>query len=447
MDKETQEDGAPRKRRRIAKWLLIAAACVVVLFAVLLLSVPFIVTHVPIPDLAFDMSEALADMPDGLVTNKKVTASVSIVRGVPDGFRVRAKGMLLDWPYSARAHVRFGFVRADGEAVLTLDGTDWKASANFGGTSSKDWRVNAAIRETRIAHDEPFLGDLLRRADPQVASNLVFSGAVSLDAECECTPRLPVPAWSVRGALKDVVASLAVGGKSVEVENLRVRFGAKGLADRTEIMPLFPKADSVTAAGIVLSNAFASVRSTERSYLVTEAGAQCCAGEIKLYSLFLDPERLSAGATIFVDGVDAGRVLAHVSGFNGEASGRLHGKLPFFLKDGKEFHFRDAYLFSTPGEKGRIMISDSRPITDTLKARGVPKDVRKNLAKALANLDYSALRVELSPGADGGESALTLLLDGSATEGDATVPVSLDVTFRGDIDKLINTGLNLSRRK
>ena len=94
MDKESQEEVAPRKRRRIAKWLLIAAACVVVFFAVLLLSVPYIVTHVPIPDLAFDMSEVLTDMPDGLVTNKKVTASVSIVRGVPDGFRVRVHSNL-----------------------------------------------------------------------------------------------------------------------------------------------------------------------------------------------------------------------------------------------------------------------------------------------------------------------------------------------------------------
>ena len=50
--------------------------------------------------------------------------------------------MLLDWPYSARAYIRFGFVRADGEAVLTLDGTDWKASGNFGGTSAKEWRFS-----------------------------------------------------------------------------------------------------------------------------------------------------------------------------------------------------------------------------------------------------------------------------------------------------------------
>ena len=446
MDKGSQESGAPRKRRRLAVRLLVATACVVLFFALLLLSVPFIVTHIPLPELVFDMSEALADVPASMVTNKNVTATVTITRGVPDGFRVRARGMLLDWPYSARAYIRFGFVRADGEAVLTLDGTDWKASGNFGGTSAKDWRFNASIRETEVSHDEVLLGDLLSRFAPQAASNLVFKGHFLLDAEGECTPQLPVPAWSVSGALKDVDASFAAGDKTIDVRNMRTRFGAKGLADRMEIAPLFPRADSVVAAGVVLSNAFASVRATERSYLVTEAGADCCGGELRLYSLFLDPERLSAGATIFVDGVDAGKVLSHVSGFNGEASGRLHGKLPFFLKGGKEILFKNAYLFSTPGETGKVMVSDARPILDNLEAGGLPKSERDNLARALANLDYSVLRVELGREEDSGLS-LALKLEGTASEGSKTVPVNLNVTFRGDLDKLINTGMDISRRQ
>jgi len=446
MVKESQETDAPRKRRRLAVRLLVAAACAVVFLAVLLLSVPFIVTHIPLPELVFDMSEALADVPASMVTNKNVTATVTITRDVPDGFRVRARGMLLDWHYSARAHIRFGFVRADGEAVLTLDGTDWRASGNFGGTSAKDWRFSASIRETEVSHDEVLLGDLLRRVAPQVASNLVFKGRFSLDADGECTPLLPVPAWSASGSLKDVDASFAAGDKTIDVHNMRMRFGAKGLADRMEIAPLFPRADSVAAAGVVLSNAFANVRATERSYLVTEAGADCCGGELRLYSLFLDPERLSAGAAIFVDGVDAGKVLSHVSGFNGEASGRLHGKLPFFLKDGKEIHFRNAYLFSTPGETGKVMVSDAGPILDNLEAGGLPKSERDNLARVLANLDYSVLRVELEREEDGGLS-LALKLEGTASEGSTTVPVNLNVTFRGDLDKLIKTGMDISRRQ
>ena len=331
--------------------------------------------------------------------------------------------------------------------MLSLDDTDWKMSANFGVASSTDWRFNASVHETGIAQDEALIGDLISRLCSPIASNLVFSGKFSLDAEGECTPQLPVPVWSAKGVVKDVDATYSSDGQDVEVGNLSLRFGLNGIADRKEISPMYPRADRVSVCGVVLSNVFASVRATERSYLVTEAGARCCGGELKLYSLFLDPEKLSAGATIFVDGVDAGQVLSHVSGFNGYASGRLHGKLPFFLKDGRKLHFRDAYLFSTPGEVGKVMISDAKPLLDNLSAAGVSSDDCDNLAKALANLDYRVLRIELRKEEDGEGFAVPLRLEGTSTHGNTTVPVDINVTFRGDLDKLVNTGMGLSRRK
>ena len=88
-----------------------------------------------------------------------------------------------------------------------------------------------------------------------------------------------------------------------------------------------------------------------------------------------------------------------------------------------------------------------RSILDNLGAAGVPKAELDNLEKALADLDYSMLRVQLSRGEEGADSALALLLEGTATSGGTTVPVNLNVTFHGDLDKLVNTGIDLSRRK
>ena len=209
---------------------------------------------------------------------------------------------------------------------------------------------------------------------------------------------------------------------------------------------MHPRADCIEAGGVVMTNVFASVRATDRSYLVTEAGAGCAGGDLRMYALFLDPEKLSAGATIYVDGVDAGKVLSHVSGFRGEATGRLHGKLPFFLRNGRELRFRDAYLFSTPGEKGKVRVADAGPILENLARGGVPEDTRDNLSRALANLDYTVLRIELRRGAGADDSSLALKLEGSAAQGRTTVPVNLDVTFRGDFDQLIDTGMKFSRR-
>ena len=58
----------------------------------------------------------------------------------------------------------------------------------------------------------------------------------------------------------------------------------------------------------------------------------------------------------------------------------------------------------------------------------------------------NAFKVELKRGKDGEDSSLGLKIEGSATRGNTTVPVNLDVTFHGDLDQLINTGMKLRRK-
>ena len=423
-------------------------AVIVLAFALaaLVLAVPLALLYAPLPKIDFDASPYLKGAASKLVDNKKVTAKLNVRHGDGAGLRIEATGRLLDWPFSAMARVKFGFIRADGDFKLALDKTEWKLDGRFAVRSATHWRFSVVVPEAKFSSDDDVVGHILSNLRLSSVSNIACSGAFSLSAHGECTPRRPVASWSARAELKGVDASLTAGESLFAADNLRVRFGATGLAGKTDIMPMFPRADTISAAGVVLSNVFASVRATERSYLVTEAGADSAGGELRLYSLFLDPNSLSAGATIYVDGVDAGAVLSHISGFRGEATGRLHGKLPFFLKDGRELRFRDAYLFSTPGETGNVRIADASPMLDNLALGGVPEDTRANLAKALRNLDYTVLRVVLRRDEDGGDSSLSLMLRGSATSGATTVPVNLDVTFRGDLDQLLDTGMKFTRR-
>ena len=435
---------------RKGKWarrLLAAAAALLLLLAAVALALPWIIPLVPLPQIDFDASPFLKGKAAGLVDSHRVTASLKVRRGEHGGFLVRADGRLLDWPFKATANIRFGFIHASGNVAAELCGTDLRLSADFEARSTKDWRFAAIVPETRLSSDDAVLGRIISRLDMPSVSKLTCSGMLSLSAEGECRPERPLPAWSASGAVKDVCATVDTGSQHLtKISNLRLRFGAKGLADRREISPMFPRADSVEIAGFTLTNVFASIRATDRAYLVTEAGAGCAGGELKLYALFLDPEKLSAGATIYVEDVDAGEVLARVKGFRGSATGRMHGKLPFHLKDGKELRLRNAYLFSTPGETGKVRLTDSTPILDNLALGGVNEDVRDNLAKALANLDYTVLRLQLRRGDNRDDASLALKLEGSATHGRTTVPVNIDVTFRGDLDQIINTGIKLKRR-
>ena len=440
------EEASEKKRGRWGRRLLIAAAVLLFACAALVLAIPIMILYLPLPTIKIDASKYLKGKSATLVNNHQVAAKITISRGDRGGFRVCAAGQMLDWPFSATANVRFGFIRAQGDVSAELSGTGLRLVANFDARSAKDWRFAALVPEARLSSDDAVLGRILSRLKLSAVSNVTCSGEMTLSAEGECTPKRPLPAWSLQGSAKDVDAEMCVGSTAVRVNNLRFRFGAKGLADRREISPMFPRADSIEAAGVVMTNVFASIRATDRAYLITEAGADCAGGELKLYALFLDPEKLSTGATIYVDGVDAGEVLKRIRGFNGEATGRLHGKLPFYLKDGKTLRFKDAYLFSTPGEPGKVRIADATPILDNLALGGVTEDARDNLSKALANLDYTVLKVQLRRGEGNGDSSLSLKLEGSATHGKTTVPVNINVTFRGDQDLLIDTGMKIKRR-
>lgn len=439
-------DTKGKKRGRLGRWLLVAAAVVVVAIAAIVAAAPLLLTYIPIPQLEFDLAPYLKGKAAELFDSKRATAAVEIRRDQPDGFRILARGKFLDWPYCATAHVGFGFVRAEGNLTLTLDETDWKAYATFGVRGRRDWNFAAKVPATLVDQDNALLASIIARALPPSVSNLVFSGTFKLDAEGESTPSCPVPAWKARCTLADLDAALELGGRPARINGLKVRLGADGIAGHRDIAPFSPRANAVEFAGFALSNVYASVRATERSYLVTEAGADCCGGELKLYSLFLDPKSLNTGATVFVDGVDAGQVLSHLSAFRGEATGRLHGKLPFFLKGSGELTLRDAYLFSTPGETGKVRLADAVPILDPLALAGLPESERGNLANALADLDYTVLKLELRHGRGGEVPELPLKLEGTATRGKTTVPVNIDVTFRGDIDTIINTGMKIRRK-
>ena len=426
------------------KWLWLCVGAAAVVAVALLALLPTILTSVTYPTLTFDLSRFLNEKTSTLVTNRTATLNFEIARGHAGSYNIRARGTLLDWPFAAQANIRpvFRFLGMDvsGEAEAWLSNTPWSLRAEFDASSSGEWRADIDVPETKISENDPVLAPILSRWPMPAISNLVFGGSFGLKASGGRTNGCPVAKWNALGQIRGLAASCEAKGIPVEVANLRFSFGASGIANHVDVRPMFPRADSIRLGACTLTNAFASIRATEAAYLVTEAGAGCCGGELKLYSFFLDPKRLNAGVTLFVDGVDAGEALHLLKGFKGEASGKLYGKIPLHLKNGDTIRLRNAYLHSSPGDTGNLKVFDPEPVVENLALGGVPEATRANVAKALANLTYTVLKIGLQPEGGGG-LALTLKLSGSATHRDVTVPVSFEVTFHGDIEQLINTGL------
>ena len=461
------EEKTRKRKRRIWPWVLLGLA---VTFGTLIASTSvFLVSH-KFDTRTFDLSPYL-----GSATNmfESTTATVGFsISSHYDGYRVTANGMLLDWPYTLKVDVvpafRFFGVDVKGDVNFSLDDTPWRLWARFSASSSGDWRVeDARLDATAFSDGDPVIRQILSRVQIPAVSNLVFNGDVAIRATAERTKKVPVPRWSASCKLANVALSCFVGEQPVVVENMRLNVGALGIADYVDIMPIRPRAECIMASGFTFSNVFATVHVeehtitltnatasatgptttniVERMLMVSEAGASCCGGDARLYSFVNGKKMLKA--TIALDGVDAGDVLMHLKGFNGEASGRLYGKLPItYLKADNRFELKYTYLHSVPGEKGRLKIFDAKPFIDNMALGGMQQEDCDNLSKALTDLSYDVFKLSLYPEEDG-RQALSVKLVGKYEHDLVTIPVSLEITFHSNLDSLLKEGLKAIRKK
>ena len=178
------------------------------------------------------------------------------------------------------------------------------------------------------------------------------------------------------------------------------------------------------------------------SLLLTEGRTGFCGGVVRVYALHLDLEHLNAGFTLYLDDLQTGEILALLPGVEGSATGTVHGKIPLSWRDGRAF-LRDAYLYSPPGQIGKLRLTETDAVVENLRAAGVPDSTCDDLGRALANLDYTVLRMDLRQNRDG-TGRLDVKLEGSATEENLTIPVSLDLGFNGQIQDLLNVGIRAS---
>ena len=361
-----------------------------------------------------------------------------------------AEAKLAELGYPCNVYLTLGYAWNHGPELagslrVSVKKTPWTASADFG-AGFGTYRAQVKLPKTAFSEADPLLAKILAEHPSDGLSNLTFSGSVALDASVERTRRMPVPVWKVSVPIVLDAANLTTTNQEISVSGLELTPAASGIADHVDVAPLYLFANSLTANGFTLTNFYAAARASAKGVLVTEAGATTCGGKVNLYSLFLDARNLNAGVTLFLDNIDAGDMLTHIKGFGGQASGRLHGKVRLFVKEGgKAIRLSDAFLYSTPGETGKLKMSEPETVTDNLALAGIDEATRGNVSNALADLDYSVLRFDLKR-LEGKNATLGVRIEGSATRGDLTVPVNINLNINGELEQLVNTGLGYSNK-
>ena len=395
------------------------------------------------------MKKALRWMLIGLVAAVTVIAVLAPF-AVPQIVQSVVEGKLADLGYPTNVRMNLGYgwrhgPEISGNILLAARDTPWCVQAEFGAGFGR-WQAKVKLPKTRFSESDPLVAKLLREHPTSTVSNLVFSGNVALNATVERTRDMPVPVWTASLPIRDVSVRCLSNEKEYRLDNLSVTPTVSGIARHVDIEPAFLRIDSLSANGFVLSNLTASVRASEKALLVTSAKADVCGGQVNLYSAFLDPKSLNAGLTLFLQDIDAGEMLTHLNGFRGTASGRLHGKVRLSLKEGgTALRLSDAFLYSTPGETGKIRMVNPEVVSDNLAFAGLDEATRNNVSNALTDMDFTVMRLDLRR-TTGSAATLGIRIDGSATRGDQTVPVNLNINVNGELEQLINTGLGYSQK-
>jgi hypothetical protein len=323
-------------------------------------------------------------------------------------------------------------------AEAGFEGTSWRIEADAAAEGGA-FAASARLPHGDFTQDDALLAPLLGAFAPTNLSPR-FSGLVTGAVSVARAAGAPVPTWEVSARLRNLDAGGRVGEQDASLSGGSAFVRVSGFGPHADLQPFGVLFKEASIGRVRLDGGSFWFRGDGDSLLLTEGRAGFCGGVVRVYALHMNLSSLDAGFTVLLDGLEAGELLGLFPDVRGTATGRLYGKLPLAVRNGSAVRLRDAYLFSPPGQVGRIELEDSAAVVDKLRQSGVPEEACESLEKALQNLDYDVLRLDLARNEDG-ENRLAIRLDGTAAEGKKRTPVNLRFNLNGDLEEMINVAL------
>ncbi len=160
-----------------------------------------------------------------------------------------------------------------------------------------------------------------------------------------------------------------------------------------------------------------------QSFLIEKSHFIWCDGNVDAPAIRLKTGVDDYQLILYCDRLDLAKVLQQFGAASVEAEGELNGRIPIQITNG-QISFKDGFLFTTPGQPGKIRMKDTEILT-----AGIPPDtpqyVQMELArKALEDYDYTWAKLNLTT--EGEDLLLNMQLDGKPAQ-------SLPFVYRKDI--------------
>lgn len=442
MNEKERPASRAHRFRRIG---LIVLSCLFLTAVLTVALLPFLLPLLPTIDVTLDLSDYLPDKQAKLFRHHDARLSLTFRRDDEWDVVVCGEGTLLDWPVEFRARANYSIfgLSASGDARAHLLDTPWRPRARFTADLRDGWTAHLELPPTDFDETDPVVAvwrDELHRTS---LTNLTVSGTVSLTLDAATTNGLPLATWKADSRLEDLRASWGPRDDRTVIRKAQARPTVSGLGAHVDVAPVFPTAESVDVGDLSFTNVYAAVLTGEKGFLASTVGAQIYGGEARIHSLYLDSETLNTGFTMFLDEIDAEQAINSLIGFKGRATGRLHGRLPLRYQ-AKNLRFGKSFLYSKPGQSGRLQLTKTDLIIDSMRAGGVSAEQCATTAKALGDMTYTALAIELELEDEATQThVLRFHVEGSSMIGKTAVPVTLTINTRGRLEQLVNFTLKV----
>ena len=193
-----------------------------------------------------------------------------------------------------------------------------------------------------------------------------------------------------------------------------------------------------------------------RSLLIEKMNFKWCDGNVETQSMRLSSTTKDYQLTFYCDRLNLVKVLEQFgAAAAAEGRGSVNGRIPLQYSNGK-LKFDDGFLFSTPGEGGKIRLTGTDILTAGIPPN-TPQYVQMDLAReALKDYDYTWARLNIT--SRGEELLLQMQMDGKPArtlpfvyrkdmggfikveanaKGSKFQGIRLDVNFRLPLDKIL----------
>jgi len=260
------------------------------------------------------------------------------------------------------------------------------------------------------------------------------------------------------------------GSIDLQVQNASVRmekgkFAVEGIQMSLSI-PELPKIRSAAGQHLVFSKlALGDLVAKDgridfqiesaQSFLIEKTHFIWCDGNVDTQSMRISPGVEDYRITFYCDRLKLAQVLEQFGAATADGEGAVNGRIPLHYKNGK-IRFDDGFLFSTPGNGGKIHLKGTEILTAGIPP-STPQYVQMELAReALKDYDYSWAKLNIA--SEGEELLLQMQMDGKPakmlpfvyrkdiggfvkveadSKGSKFQGIRLDVNFRLPLDKML----------